>query len=305
MTPTIAATMTALVENLDADLTSELRLLIAQARHALPTLPDPVDFSASAYRWSNGQLQPIHVIRSLHLTDLLGIERQKTLLLGNTRQFLAGLPANDILMTGARGTGKSSLIRAVLTDLANEGLRVIEVSREDLKDIAAIQAAVGHRPEKYLIFCDDLAFNAEDDSYRALKSALDGSLASGKGNTLIYATSNRRHLLPEFMHENLPVARPDAEYYREIHPQESVEEKVSLSDRFGLWLPFHSMDQDLYLSIVSHWIGKSGMTLDEACRAEAIKWALTRGQRSGRSAAQFARNWVGQKMLAGMKGDFP
>jgi predicted AAA+ superfamily ATPase len=189
------------------------------------------------------------------------------------------------------------LIRGLLTDYQHQGLRVIEVARDDLAHLSQIRAMISGRPEKFIVYCDDLAFNAEDENYRALKSALDGSVQSNSGNVLIYATSNRRHLLPEFMHENQPVTRTDAAFQGEIHPQESVEEKVSLSDRFGLWLAFHPMDQDTYLDIVTHWLNKQDIPLDEIARAEALKWSLARGQRSGRAAAQFARHWSGLKLL--------
>lgn len=284
--------------DLSADMLKRLEQLIEQARRALPPVPVEPDFSAPAFIWRHHGLVSIHDQQPVQLVDLLGIDRQKERITQNTRQFLAGLPANDVLLTGARGTGKSSLIRALLNDFQSEGLRVIEVARDDLAHLAEIRSLLRGRSEKFIIYCDDLAFNAEDENYRALKSALDGSVQSSSGNVLIYATSNRRHLLPEFMHENLPVTRTDPAYAGEIHPQESVEEKVSLSDRFGLWLAFHPLDQDTYLSIVSHWLGKQGIILDDEARAEAIKWALTRGQRSGRSAGQFARHWSGLKLLA-------
>jgi predicted AAA+ superfamily ATPase len=271
--------------------------LIQQARHALPKVPEAPDFSATAYLWQHQTLINIDQPRPIHLEDLLGIDRQKYLIIQNTRQFLAGLPANDVLLTGARGTGKSSLVRALLTDFQQQGLRVIEIARDDLVDLPKIRKLVENRPEKFIVYCDDMAFNAEDENYRSLKSALDGSVQSGASNILIYATSNRRHLLPEFMHENQPIKRMDVPQYNELHPQEAVEEKISLSDRFGLWLSFHPMDQATFLQIVEYWLMKAGFELTTEARAEALKWTLTRGQRSGRAAAQFSRHWAGLQGL--------
>ncbi len=283
--------------NLPDHLITQLEQLVAQAQRVLPPLPAAPDFSAPAFIWQHNGLISVYAKQPVALDDLLGIDRQKERITQNTRQFLAGFPANDVLLTGARGTGKSSLIRALLTDYQADGLRVIEVARDDLAHLSQIRALISGRPEKFIIYCDDLAFNAEDENYRALKSALDGSVQSNSGNVLIYATSNRRHLLPEFMHENQTITRTDAAFQGEIHPQEAVEEKVSLSDRFGLWLNFHPMDQDTYLAIVSHWLAKHQIMLDAEARAEALKWSLTRGQRSGRAGAQFARHWVGVKMM--------
>ncbi|MBC7751379.1 MAG: ATP-binding protein [Candidatus Saccharibacteria bacterium] len=284
--------------NLSESILVRLEQLIEQAHNALPPLPKSPDFSAPAFIWQNRSLIPVFAKQPVSLTDLLGIDQQKERVTQNTKQFLAGFPANDVLLTGARGTGKSSLIRALLNDFQEDGLRVIEVARDDLVHLPQIRALISDRSEKFIVYCDDLAFNGEDENYRALKSALDGSVQSSSGNVLIYATSNRRHLLPEFMHENLPVTRTDAAFSGEIHPQESVEEKVSLSDRFGLWLAFHPMDQDTYLEIVTHWLSKQNIVLDDEARREALKWSLTRGQRSGRAAAQFARHWSGMKLLA-------
>jgi predicted AAA+ superfamily ATPase len=283
---------------LPPDLTHALAALVAQARRALPQVPAEPDFSAIAHTWQHQALQPIHQPRPIHLSDLIGIDRQKRDIVQNTRQFLAGLPANDVLLTGARGTGKSSLVRALLTDFADQGLRLIEVARDDLADLPKIRQLIADQSERFIIYCDDLAFNAEDENYRALKSVLDGAIASGDQNVLIYATSNRRHLLPEYEHENQPILQHNPNGSVELRPQEVIDEKVSLSDRFGLWLSFHPMSQDLYLEIVAHWLGKSGLSLDDDARREAIKWVMTRSQRSGRSAAQFARHWVGLKGLA-------
>jgi Predicted ATPase (AAA+ superfamily) len=212
-------------------------------------------------------------------------------------QFLKGLPANDVLLTGSRGTGKSSIVRALLTEYADQGLRLIEIERDDLSNLPQIQQLIAGRPEKFIVYCDDLAFNAEDENYRSLKSVLDGSLQSGSSNFVIYATSNRRHLLPEFMHENTPVTKVDVPQYTELHPQEAIEEKISLSDRFGLWLSFYPMDQNLYLEIVEHYLKKADMQLTAEARAEALRWCQARGQRSGRAAYQFSKHWIGSQQL--------
>lgn len=215
----------------------------------------------------------------------------------NTLQFLNNLPANDVLLTGSRGTGKSSIVRALLTEYETQGLRLIEIERDDLSDLPMIQQQIQHRPEKFIVYCDDLAFNAEDENYRSLKSVLDGSLQSGSSNFIIYATSNRRHLLPEFMHENTPIKRVDVPQYTELHPQEAIEEKISLSDRFGLWLSFYPMDQTLYLEIVEHYLAKTQILLNNEVRAEALRWCQLRGQRSGRAAYQFSKHWIGSQQL--------
>lgn len=212
-------------------------------------------------------------------------------------QFLNGFPANDILLTGSRGTGKSSIVRALLTAYSAQGLRLIEIERDDLSDLPKIQKLIAERPEKFIVYCDDLAFNAEDENYRSLKSVLDGSLQSGSTNFIIYATSNRRHLLPEFMHENTPVRKVDVPQYTELHPQEAIEEKISLSDRFGLWLSFYPMDQQLYLDIVEHYIRKADLEYNDTVRAEALRWCQARGQRSGRAAYQFSKHWIGSQQL--------
>ena len=274
-----------------------LQQLAQQVQQQLPPIKTTPDFSAPAYVWKNQQLISIHEPKKIHLDDLKGIDTQKKKLVQNTEQFLKGFPANDVLLTGSRGTGKSSLVRALLTDFSEQGLRIIEIERDDLKDLPLIREQIKDRSEKYIVYCDDMAFNAEDENYRSLKSALDGSLQSGAENILIYATSNRRHLLPEFMHENVPLKIVDVPQHTELHPQEAVEEKISLSDRFGLWLSFYPMDQQLYLDIVQHWLAKSNITLDDDCRAEALRWCQSRGQRSGRSAYQFSKHWIGQTQL--------
>lgn len=274
-----------------------LENVLQQLQQNLPELRQPTDFSASAYKWQNQQLKAIQQPKKIYLDDLKGIERQKEKVIQNTLQFLKGLPANDVLLTGSRGTGKSSIVRALLNEYESQGLRLIEIERDDLSDLPQIQSLLEQRPEKFIVYCDDLAFNAEDENYRSLKSILDGSLQSGSSNFIIYATSNRRHLLPEFMHENTPIKRIDVPQYTELHPQEAIEEKISLSDRFGLWLSFYPMDQNLYLEIVEHYLAKKNLALSAEVRAEALRWSQSRGQRSGRAAYQFSKHWIGSEGL--------
>lgn len=258
-----------------------------------------LDPDVLAYRWvggHSGTLSAIDVSLPLTLDDLIGIDAQKAKIIANTRQFLAGLPANHVLMTGTRGAGKSSLIRALLGTYHADGLRVIEVAREDLRFLDKIRHAIKHSnsPHRYIIYCDDLAFNEHDQSYRTLKSVLDGALDSEQDRLLIYATSNRRHLLPQLMKDNQNIYNGQTD---EVNPYETIDETVSLSDRFGLWLSFYPMNQDTYLDIVAHYLTKHGMTPDETTKAEALRWASTRGGRSGRVAYQFSRHWVGKTLL--------
>ncbi|MCU4324526.1 ATP-binding protein [Acinetobacter schindleri] len=274
-----------------------LSTVLQQLQQSLPEVKTVPDFSAYAYKLQDGQLKPIHKLRTIQLADLKGIEKQKEKVIQNTLQFLNNLPANDVLLTGSRGTGKSSIVRALLTEYADQGLRLIEIERDDLSDLPEIQKLIADRPEKFIVYCDDLAFNAEDENYRSLKSVLDGSLQSGSSNFVIYATSNRRHLLPEFMHENTPVTKVDVPQYTELHPQEAIEEKISLSDRFGMWLSFYPMDQNLYLEIVEHYLKQASMELTTETRAEALRWCQGRGQRSGRAAYQFSKHWIGSQQL--------
>ncbi len=278
-------------------LIERLSTVLEQLQNVLPEPKQSTDFSAPAFKWQNKQLKAIHQPKPILLEDLKGIERQMQKVLQNTEQFLKGFPANDVLLTGSRGTGKSSIVRALLSRYQNEGLRLIEIERDDLADLPEIQKLIQDRPEKFIVYCDDLAFNAEDENYRSLKSVLDGSLQSGSNNFIIYATSNRRHLLPEFMHENTPVTRVDVPQYTELHPQEAIEEKISLSDRFGLWLSFYPMDQNLYLEIVEHYLAKQNIQMTALVRAEALRWSQSRGQRSGRSAYQFSKHWIGSEQL--------
>jgi predicted AAA+ superfamily ATPase len=271
--------------------------LLARLETLLPAPAKPVDWDAGiAFRWrkSNGRgfLQAVAHPHRIRLSDLRGIDRQKAMIEANTRQFVEGRSANNVLLTGARGTGKSSLIKAVLNRFAKQGLRLIEVDKQDLIDLPDITDQLAGRPERFILFCDDLSFEASETAYKALKAALDGSIAAPLENLLIYATSNRRHLMPEFMQENLEYKHVG----EEIHPGETSEEKVSLSERFGVWLSFYPFDQDAYLDIVSHWLLEFGVPerdLQEALRA-ALQWSLTRGSRSGRVAWQFAKDWAGR-----------
>ena len=284
--------------DLPENIIKTLATVLEQLHQVLPAPKQETDFSAFAFHWQDKQLKAIQNPKAMRLDDLKGIERQKAKVLQNTEQFLKGFPANDILLTGSRGTGKSSIVRSLLPSYQDQGLRLIEIERDDLKDLPEIQKLIQNRPEKFIVYCDDLAFNAEDENYRSLKSVLDGSLQSGSNNFIIYATSNRRHLLPEFMHENTPVTKVDVPQYKELHPQEAIEEKISLSDRFGLWLSFYPMDQNLYLEIVEHYLAKAKMNYDDYVRAEALRWSQARGQRSGRAAYQFSKHWIGSTQLA-------
>jgi predicted AAA+ superfamily ATPase len=252
------------------------------------------DWDAShAFRWEHGRLAPVTHPHRIGLTDLLGIDRQKQLIIQNTKQFVQGRTANNVLLTGSRGTGKSSLVKALLNEYAAEGLRLIEVGKPALGDLPHIIALVAGRPERFILYCDDLSFDSEEPGYQALKAALDGSLVAFSDNLLIYATSNRRHLMPESMQDNLATKYVGDE----IHPGESVEEKISLSERFGLWVSFYPFSQDEYLDIVAHWLRYFGVTVefDEAARQEALQWSIQRGSRSGRVAWQFARDWAGRQ----------
>ncbi len=265
-------------------------------------LPQPLsapEWGASvAWRYrkrasGHGVLEPVRHVASIRLGDLQEIEPQKEKIRRNTEQFVAGQPANNVLLTGARGTGKSSLIKACLNEFAPRGLRLIEVDKADLVDLPDIVDVVAGRPEKFIVYCDDLSFEEGEAGYKALKSILDGSVAASTPNVLVYATSNRRHLLPEYMKENLSYTHTED---GEVHPGEVVEEKISLSERFGLWVSFYPFSQDEYLVIVAQWLASFGVApaAIEASRQEALVWALERGSRSGRVAYQFARDWAGR-----------
>jgi predicted AAA+ superfamily ATPase len=276
----------------------ELEEILQRLGELLPGPRPETDWKASiAFRWRSagrpgaaGWLQPVRQVHRIKLSDLQGIDKQIERVEQNTKQFLNGQPANNVLLTGARGTGKSSIVKGLLNKYAKLGLRLIEVEKNDLVDLPQIVDEVAGRKERFLLFCDDLSFHGAEDGYIALKVALDGSISTTSENMLIYATSNRRHLMPEYMAENL-----ETKYVGdEIHPGETVEEKISLSERFGLWVTFYPFDQDEYLEIVGHWLKTFGARLSDAAREEALQWSLQRGSRSGRVAYQFARDWAGR-----------
>jgi hypothetical protein len=279
-----------------SDLIIRADQVLAQLQAWLPPTPPPTDWDALAFRWrkrgtAHGWLDAIAHPHRITAEDLQHIERQKEVIERNTRHFVQGKPANHVLMTGSRGTGKSSLVKAMLAEFADQGLRLIEVDKGDLGDLSDIVDVVAQRPEKFIVFCDDLSFEEGESGYKALKSVLDGSAASTGENVLIYATSNRRHLMPEYMQENL-AAKHQAD--GEVHPGETVEEKISLSERFGIWLSFYPFRQDDYLDIVAHWLRELGcdQASIEQARTEALQWTLERGSRSGRIAWHFARDWA-------------
>jgi predicted AAA+ superfamily ATPase len=279
----------------------DIKELLERLEQLLPPAPPATDWNASiALRWrrtaglnARGWLQPVRHVHRMRLSDLQGIDSQIAKVEQNTRQFIEGRPANNVLLTGARGTGKSSIVKGLLNKYHKQGLRLIEVEKNNLVDLPEITDQVAGRQERFLVFCDDLTFHGAEDGYIALKVALDGSISTTSENLLIYATSNRRHLMPEYMQENL-----ETKYLGdEIHPGETVEEKISLSERFGLWVSFYPFDQDEYLQIVAHWLKTLGCAAKEAeaAREESLQWALQRGSRSGRVAYQFARDWAGKR----------
>ena len=292
-------------------MSGDLAKLIARAEHVLarveallpPPAPDPDWTKVIAARWrrrgARGDLQAVLHPQTIALDDLVAIDAQKKAIDQNTRQFVAGLPANNVLLTGSRGTGKSSLVKAMLGRYARKGLRVIEVDKADLTDLPDIVDRVAARAERFVVFCDDLTFDAGERGYKALKVMLDGSIAGGTSNVLIYATSNRRHLLPEYFAENLETKHVG----EEVHPGESVEEKISLSERFGLWISFYPFGQDDYLAAVAGWLAHFGIGAPatardaEARTREALQFALQRGSRSGRVAWQFAKAHAGARGL--------
>ena len=279
---------------------NRLLTLLESAETLIQQLSPPTnDWSAIAYHWKKhqllgtaiGYLQPVKFPNMLSLESLKHIDDQKKRIVQNTLQFIRGYPANNVLLTGSRGTGKSSLIKSLLHEYAGRGLRIIEVSKDNLSDLPQIASLIAMRPEHYILFCDDLSFENQDAGYKALKVALDGSLEADTANLLIYATSNRRHLIPEYFEENL-----HTQYHGdEIHPADTVEEKISLSERFGLWLSFYPFDQDEYWQIVKSWLASFKLSAEqiEQSKAEALRWALQRGSRSGRVAWQFAKYYVG------------
>ncbi len=270
--------------------------LLERLEGLLPAEPSAPDWAAStAFRWrrkhKSAALVPVPRPHQIRLDDLQDSDDKKARIVANTRQFLAGKRANNVLLTGARGTGKSSLVKALLTEFAADGLRLIEVDKDDLIDLPDIVELLHGRPERFILFTDDLSFEDGEPAYKPLKSVLDGSLAAVPDNVLIYATSNRRHLMPEYFAENAATKHLDGE----VHPAEAVEEKISLSERFGLWISFYPFSQDEYLKVVNHWLGEFGVPSEAVAgaRGEALQWALLRGSRSGRVAWQFARDYAG------------
>ncbi|MEP6655924.1 MAG: ATP-binding protein [Betaproteobacteria bacterium] len=291
-----------------AALIARAEAVLARVEAVLPPAPPPPDWKATAFRWRkrNGRayLQAVAHPHAIGLDDLVAIDEQKRAIDRNTHQFVNGLPANNVLLTGSRGTGKSSLIKAMLAKYGGRGLRLIEVEKSDLVDLPDIAEQVGERRERFIVFCDDLTFDAGEPGYKALKVMLDGTVAAAPANMVIYATSNRRHLLPEYMSENLETKHIGDE----VHPGESVEEKISLSERFGLWISFYPFTQDDYLAAVAGWLGSFEVPPAHSAREveartrDAVQFALQRGSRSGRVAWQFAKSYAG---AAGLKRKRP
>ena len=286
-----------------ARLVERAEQLITRIEAVLPKPLGAPDWTQSvAWRYRKrasgmGVLEPVRHLAPMALADLKEIDAQKDKIERNTRQFVEGRPANNVLLTGARGTGKSSLIKACLNAFAPQGLRLIEVDKADLVDLPDIVEVVSSRPEKFIVYCDDLSFDEGEPGYKALKSILDGSVAASTPNVLVYATSNRRHLLPEYMKENLSYTHTED---GEVHPGKVVEEKISLSERFGLWVSFYPFTQAEYLAIAAQWLSALGASAAqiESARPEALVWALERGSRSGRVAYQFARDYMGRGAAA-------
>jgi predicted AAA+ superfamily ATPase len=277
-----------------------LESLVGRVEAMVPAPAATADLGAAlAFRWRRangvGRLQGVEHTHEVRLTDLHSIDRQKQELYRNTLQFVQRLPANNALLWGSRGTGKSSLVKALFNEFSDQGLRLIEVDKKDLTDLPEIVDQIRDSNDRYVLFSDDLSFEANDPSYVALKAILDGSVHAPPENVLIYATSNRRHLLPEYMSDNLDAHRVDGE----IHHSEAVEEKISLSERFGLWISFYPFKQDQYLEIAFYWLSVFDALPEheEEARHAALQWALTRGSRSGRSAYQFALDWSGRQRL--------
>lgn len=290
----------------DPELTAQLKRVLTSMEQILPRPLSPLDWETTiAANWRRhsfaGFLEPLEAVDSIGLDDLLGIDEQKRIVEANTRQFLNGLPANNVLLWGTRGTGKSSLVRAILNSYAGRGLRVVQVDKDDLVHLPDIVDAIKNQPYRFILFSDDVSFEVGESSYKMLKSALDGAVYAPPENALIYVTSNRRHLLPEYETDN----RGAMLVKNEIHHGEAVEEKISLSGRFGLWVGFHPFSQDQYLDVVAQWVAKlcgrigAHLAWDAAAEEAAILWSQQKGDSSGRIAYQFANHWVGSKLLAG------
>ena len=288
---------------------ANIESLIARAEALLerlsayfPASEQDVDWSALAWRWQvmngRGYLQAVPHPHQIKLEAICNVDAQKAEVVRNTAQFVSGFPANNVLLTGARGTGKSTLVKALLSEFSQDGLRIVEVDKQDLVALPEIVNLLRARPERFIIFCDDLSFEATDPGYKALKVVLDGSIATTSDNVVVYATSNRRHLMPEYMAENL-----ETQYVgEEIRPGETSEEKVSLSERFGLWLSFYAFDQDEYLTVAAYWLAQYGISeMNDEVRRASLTFSLTRGARSGRVAYQFARDYAGRQALANQK----
>ena len=272
--------------------------LITRLEAVLPPVATDIDWNALAWRWQvkqgRGYLRAVDHPHHIVLDAICNVDEQKSEIVRNTAQFVNGFPANNVLLTGARGTGKSTLVKALLSEFSKDGLRLVEVEKEDLVDLPEIVEILRNRPECFIVFCDDLSFEATEPGYKSLKVVLDGSISSTSDNVVVYATSNRRHLMPEFMAENL-----QTQYVgEEIRPGDTTEEKVSLSERFGLWLSFYAFDQEEYLKVAEYWLMHFGLSeMTSEVRQAALLFSLTRGARSGRVAYQFARDYVGQRSL--------
>ncbi len=291
--------------NIKPEVVAQIERVLSSVEMLLPKAVKPIDWSACyAASWRchsfSGFLQPVTMTDTTTLDELLGLEKQKEIMVSNTRQFLKGLPANNALLWGSRGTGKSSLVRALLNAYAPEGLRVIQVEKEDLIFLSDIFSAVENEPYRFILLCDDLSFDVGERTYKMLKSALDGSVYSAPENVLIYVTSNRRHLLPEYESDNIGWKMVDGE----LQESEATEEKISLSDRFGLWIPFHVFTQDRYLEAVRQCVAREARARSveipwtEELRLDAIQWSHDKKKRCGRTAYQFSKHWVGKYLLS-------
>lgn len=290
--------------NLKPEVVAQLERVLSSVEMLLPKAVAAIDWEhCRAANWRrhsfSGYLEPVRVTDTTTLTELLGVEEQKEIMVSNTRQFLAGLPANNALLWGSRGSGKSSIVKALLNEFAPQGLRFIQVEKEDLIYLSEIFTAVENQPYRFILLCDDLTFEVGELSYKMLKSALDGSVYSAPENVLIYVTSNRRHLLPEYESDHL-----GGKFVKgELQQSEAMEEKVSLSDRFGIWVAFYAFSQDRYLDAVRLNVEKESamhnvnIPWSSDIEHDAIQWSHDKSKRCGRTAFQFAKNWVGRYLL--------